>query len=453
MKDCYKYSINYLMQASKKVSERSLHLENFRSMLEARGPDCLKESQVRNAAFSSTSRTRTHQMPCFNTLGLQVQLSPPASLYLACSLLQLRGRHTAATPHSDVHGNILLFNGATRPYQSSRSPLQGLHIFLTGAECAKATNANLGGDVDAGEIFDGLHIGEGCNDGQALMQALGQLHANVAELLSRVRGPWAVMYWQAATSTLWFGRDAIGKDPVVLSSYTRHLHGLAVLQVLMGFWEQINVLLDPFKMAQCSAHGLRESVMGPVMDCAGRRSLLVHFPDEACQDLCITSVSCPSTNRVEHSAHSAEIAESCRGNLAAAATEVPSNSESSEAPQFWEVGPSPNPHSVQARTHSVHAQVDQLLSSLASSAKPNHQPWSLCAQEVEPGMYSICFGDSRMLEGRASVSLQKQPWTNPLLYELAAYQRPASLIFPQLNLSKDATAIAMEAATSQVHLK
>lgn len=44
-----------------------------------------------------------------------------------------------------------------------------------------------------------------------LMQALGQPHADVTELLSRLRGPWALMYWHAGSGTLWFGRDCIGK--------------------------------------------------------------------------------------------------------------------------------------------------------------------------------------------------------------------------------------------------
>lgn len=61
-----------------------------------------------------------------------------------------------------------------------------------------------------GEIFGGLHIPEGCNDGQVLMQALGQCSTDVPLFLSELRGPWALMYWQAASGTLWFGRDAIG---------------------------------------------------------------------------------------------------------------------------------------------------------------------------------------------------------------------------------------------------
>lgn len=62
-----------------------------------------------------------------------------------------------------------------------------------------------------GEIFGGLNVPEGCNDGHMLMHALGKPHADITELLSQLRGPWALMYWHAVSGTLWFGRDCIGE--------------------------------------------------------------------------------------------------------------------------------------------------------------------------------------------------------------------------------------------------
>ena len=52
---------------------------------------------------------------------------------------------------------------------------------------------------------------EGCNDGQALLGVLGAPDADVPAILSSLRGPWAVVYWQAHAETLWIGRDPIGK--------------------------------------------------------------------------------------------------------------------------------------------------------------------------------------------------------------------------------------------------
>lgn len=52
---------------------------------------------------------------------------------------------------------------------------------------------------------------EACNDGHALLCALGPPGADIPAVLSCLRGPWAVVHWQASTETLWFGRDALGK--------------------------------------------------------------------------------------------------------------------------------------------------------------------------------------------------------------------------------------------------
>ena len=54
---------------------------------------------------------------------------------------------------------------------------------------------------------------EGCNDGHALLRALGAPAADVPAILSSLRGPWAVVYWQAHTDILWVGRDPLGEPP------------------------------------------------------------------------------------------------------------------------------------------------------------------------------------------------------------------------------------------------
>ena len=58
---------------------------------------------------------------------------------------------------------------------------------------------------------------EGHNDGAALLSALAaessadeSPEGRVIAVLSALRGPWALVYWQAASGRLWFGRDAVG---------------------------------------------------------------------------------------------------------------------------------------------------------------------------------------------------------------------------------------------------
>lgn len=46
--------------------------------------------------------------------------------------------------------------------------------------------------------------------------AHGAVATGVPELLSRLRGPWALAYYDAARRRLWFGRDAIGRRSLLV---------------------------------------------------------------------------------------------------------------------------------------------------------------------------------------------------------------------------------------------
>jgi hypothetical protein len=73
-----------------------------------------------------------------------------------------------------------------------------------------------------------LNIPQGGNDGKTLLAALQQASncdaavaqpssddssaaAGVVEVLSKLRGPWSLFYWQEQQQTLWFARDVMGK--------------------------------------------------------------------------------------------------------------------------------------------------------------------------------------------------------------------------------------------------
>ena len=58
-------------------------------------------------------------------------------------------------------------------------------------------------------MFGGLSIPPGVNDSQALLKTLAE--GCVPDVFNCLRGPWAAVYWQAATRTLWFGRDVLGR--------------------------------------------------------------------------------------------------------------------------------------------------------------------------------------------------------------------------------------------------
>ncbi|KAK9788308.1 hypothetical protein WJX73_010668 [Symbiochloris irregularis] len=109
----------------------------------------------------------------------QVGLPFVAQDLFAASLLQVRGAEpisSSSLPLADKAGSVLLFNG---------------------------------------ELFGGLNVAAGCNDGQALLHEL--CHSDdPAHMLSRLLGPWALVYWHAASRRLWFGRDALGRRSLLI---------------------------------------------------------------------------------------------------------------------------------------------------------------------------------------------------------------------------------------------
>ena len=105
---------------------------------------------------------------------------PLDEIRLESSLLQLRGDNPSASPLVDCEGNVLCFNG---------------------------------------ELFGGLE--DMClrdNDSKALLRALAAAITEdaVVHLLSRLRGPWALIYWQESAQRLWYGRDVVGRRSLLV---------------------------------------------------------------------------------------------------------------------------------------------------------------------------------------------------------------------------------------------
>ncbi|CAD6269719.1 unnamed protein product [Miscanthus lutarioriparius] len=87
-----------------------------------------------------------------------------------------------------------------------------------------------------GEIYGGIQVADDENDTQALFTSLESCcscdcHAlgrdktcpccgcgakSVLQLLSTIKGPWALIYWQMKTNTIWFGRDAFGRRSLLV---------------------------------------------------------------------------------------------------------------------------------------------------------------------------------------------------------------------------------------------
>ncbi|KAK4357995.1 hypothetical protein RND71_023605 [Anisodus tanguticus] len=108
---------------------------------------------------------------------------------------------------------------------------QDVVAFVKDEDSSEGEACHMGGG--GGEIFGGIQMSSDSNDTEILMQHLGlccshvssphnKTHtfgvrgSSVPELLSRIRGPWALIYWQSSSKILWFGRDAFGRRSLLV---------------------------------------------------------------------------------------------------------------------------------------------------------------------------------------------------------------------------------------------
>ncbi|XP_054134302.1 asparagine synthetase domain-containing protein 1 [Melozone crissalis] len=64
-----------------------------------------------------------------------------------------------------------------------------------------------------GEIFSGVHVGNLENDTEVVFHHLASCSSemDILSLFSSLQGPWAYIYYEAASHSLWFGRDYFGR--------------------------------------------------------------------------------------------------------------------------------------------------------------------------------------------------------------------------------------------------
>lgn len=68
------------------------------------------------------------------------------------------------------------------------------------------------GATSAGEIFGGLPIPDGESDSFHLLKALSREDSDIPSILSQIKGPSALCFWQAHTETLWMAKDPAGNS-------------------------------------------------------------------------------------------------------------------------------------------------------------------------------------------------------------------------------------------------
>ncbi|ORE10373.1 N-terminal nucleophile aminohydrolase [Rhizopus microsporus var. microsporus] len=91
-----------------------------------------------------------------------------------------------------------------------------------------------------GEIFGGIYVEHGQNDTQVLMSHLTKADSQEAilSIFSRIEGPYAFVFWQAATKKLWFGRDCLGRRSLLMHRQSDLLL-LSSVGLVNEAWEEL----------------------------------------------------------------------------------------------------------------------------------------------------------------------------------------------------------------------
>ncbi|XP_010502386.1 PREDICTED: asparagine synthetase domain-containing protein 1-like [Camelina sativa] len=155
-------------------------VEDVKAVLSQRGPDSVGEKTIHlrpdvpNCAQESATLSvvaageETYKLEETTLLG---------ELHFIGSTLQLRGTSPIRQPLVDSSGNILAYNG---------------------------------------EVFGGIELNSYDNDTEVLLKSLEKAKALVPDVLSMIKGPWAIIYWQESSRTLWFGKDAFGRRSLLV---------------------------------------------------------------------------------------------------------------------------------------------------------------------------------------------------------------------------------------------
>ncbi|KAF3777581.1 Asparagine synthetase domain-containing protein 1 [Nymphaea thermarum] len=180
---------------SKKIQlEQCGGLDKIRPLFYPAAADAHVEEESKNETATLLSNGIS-RLDCGYNIRLTHEL-PFAEMHFIGATLQLRGTDPVHQPLADDFGNILVYNG---------------------------------------EIFGGIDVGSKANDSEILMLALQRCcscschvshriccctdkegHTSVPQILSTIRGPWALAYWQVKSRTLWYGRDAFGRRSLLI---------------------------------------------------------------------------------------------------------------------------------------------------------------------------------------------------------------------------------------------
>ncbi|KAI5074270.1 hypothetical protein GOP47_0010231 [Adiantum capillus-veneris] len=124
-------------------------------------------------------------------------------LEFLATTLQLRGSVQICQPLKDLHENVLIYNGEVFDGPVIESNENDAQVLL-----------DLLGDCCSCLCHAGCASMDGCTC--LVSERDSKIHISVPEFLSTIKGPWALVFWQAKSGILWFGRDVLGRRSLLI---------------------------------------------------------------------------------------------------------------------------------------------------------------------------------------------------------------------------------------------
>ncbi|KAM0001974.1 putative asparagine synthase (glutamine-hydrolyzing) [Helianthus debilis subsp. tardiflorus] len=189
---------DYCYSPHSQQSETTLFsVDDIKAALRKRGPDSLGSKSISLHVHDGRiirSSVEEEEPTILSNSNVDIDLNNGlvGNFLFVGATLQLRGVHPITQPLVDKSGNILVYNG---------------------------------------EVFGGIEISNDSNDAEVLIESLSKCcnclsrqhdaacssgKYSVPEFLSKIKGPWALIYWQESSKTIWFGRDALGRRSLLI---------------------------------------------------------------------------------------------------------------------------------------------------------------------------------------------------------------------------------------------
>lgn len=241
--------------------------EDLMEALKRRGPDTMGRHTLSLEPTDFMHNINNKIMTVSSDVHRLHENKSQVTLDFVATTLQLRGAVPISQPLKDDHNNVLIYNGEIFAGLAVRSDANDAQVLLD--SLCKCCSCHTDGSSLEGCTCIGPERGT-------------NTHSSVPQLLSTIKGPWALVFWQAKSRTLWFGRDVLGRrsllvhwpslsdQRLVFSSVSPHFyHGKSATRTesmdrgldIFDYWEELPCGIYSISMRAGTIDNYHESLV------------------------------------------------------------------------------------------------------------------------------------------------------------------------------------------------